>query len=175
MQDNAIPCITIQYHVVPCNTMQYHSIQCNTMQHQEIPCNTMQYNAIPCIIMQYHACLITADGAYHCPVGSIWPFLYCYIEQPTTMSTSHHLQSPTREADVLPLFWEFNSGDGVTCGASLWETVFLFLQFIGSSRFVTINCSLSYHCKFHREPKQSLQNKNKDWKPTKTQGKDCLK
>ena len=33
---------------------------------------------------------------------------------PTTMSTSHHLQSPTREADVLPLFWEFNSGDGVT-------------------------------------------------------------
>ena len=61
---------------------------------------------------------------------------------PTTMSTSHHLQSPTREADVLPLFWEFNSGDGVTCGASLWETVFLFLQFIGSFRFVTINCSL---------------------------------
>ena len=25
--------------------------------------------------MQYHACLITADRAYHCPVGSIWPFL----------------------------------------------------------------------------------------------------
>ena len=25
--------------------------------------------------MQYHACLITADGSYHCPVGSKWPFL----------------------------------------------------------------------------------------------------
>ena len=25
--------------------------------------------------MQYHASLITADGAYHCPVGSTWPFL----------------------------------------------------------------------------------------------------
>ena len=31
----------------------------------------MQYNAIPCYTMQYHASLITADGAYHCPVGSI--------------------------------------------------------------------------------------------------------
>ena len=26
--------------------------------------------------MQYHASLITADGAYHCPVGSIRPFFY---------------------------------------------------------------------------------------------------
>ena len=25
--------------------------------------------------MQFHASLITADGAYHCPVGSIRPFL----------------------------------------------------------------------------------------------------
>merc|ERR1711973_983590 len=31
----------------------------------------MQYHAIPCNTMQYHASLITADGAYHCPVGSI--------------------------------------------------------------------------------------------------------
>ena len=31
----------------------------------------MQYHAIPCNIMQYHGTLITADGAYHCPVGSI--------------------------------------------------------------------------------------------------------
>ena len=34
----------------------------------------MQYHAIPCNTMQYHACLITVDGAYHCPVGSIWLF-----------------------------------------------------------------------------------------------------
>ena len=31
----------------------------------------MQYHAIPCNTMQYHGTLITADGAYHCPVGSI--------------------------------------------------------------------------------------------------------
>ena len=31
----------------------------------------MQYYAIQCNTMQYHAPLITADGAYHCPVGSI--------------------------------------------------------------------------------------------------------
>merc|ERR1712047_238466 len=54
--------------------MQYHknhAIPCNTMQYHAIPCNTMQYNAIPCNTMQYHASLLTADGAYHCPVGSI--------------------------------------------------------------------------------------------------------
>merc|ERR1711873_303616 len=57
---------------IPCNTMQYHAIPCNTMQYHAIPCNSMRYNAIPCNTMQYHASLITADGAYHCPVGSIW-------------------------------------------------------------------------------------------------------
>ena len=31
----------------------------------------MQYHAIPCHTMEYHGTLITADGAYHCPVGSI--------------------------------------------------------------------------------------------------------
>ena len=31
----------------------------------------MQNNAIPCNTIQYHAPLTTADGAYHCPVGSI--------------------------------------------------------------------------------------------------------
>ena len=31
----------------------------------------MQYHAILCNTMQYHASLITADGAYHCPMGSI--------------------------------------------------------------------------------------------------------
>merc|ERR1711978_766633 len=51
--------------------MQYHAIQCNTMQYHAIPCNTMQYHAILCNTMQYHASLITANGAYHFPVGSI--------------------------------------------------------------------------------------------------------
>ena len=34
----------------------------------------MQYHAIPCNTMHRHTLFITADGAYHCPVGSIWPF-----------------------------------------------------------------------------------------------------
>ena len=39
----------------------------------------MQYYAIQCNTMQYHASLLTDDGTYHCPVGSImaiflfWP------------------------------------------------------------------------------------------------------
>ena len=57
------------------HTMQYNAIPCNTMQYHAIPCNTMQYHAIQCNTMQYHACFTTADGAYHCPDGSIWPFL----------------------------------------------------------------------------------------------------
>ena len=81
MQNHAIPCNTMQYHAIPCNTMQYNATQCNTMQYHAIPCNTMQYHAIlyntmqyhaiPCNTMQYHTSLKTADGAYHCPVGSI--------------------------------------------------------------------------------------------------------
>ena len=50
--------------------MQYHAIPCTTIQYQAIPCNTMQYHALLCNTMQYHALLITADGAYHYPVGS---------------------------------------------------------------------------------------------------------
>merc|ERR1712122_86322 len=99
MKYHAIPCNTMQYHAIPCNTMQYQAIPCNTMhgiawnimKYRAIPCNTMQYHAIPCNTMQYHAIqcndmlyhaiscntmqyhgtLMTADGAYHCPVGSI--------------------------------------------------------------------------------------------------------
>ena len=86
VQNNAIPCNTMQYHAIPCNIMQYHAMHCNTMQYHAIlnrtmqyhaiPCNTMQYHALQCNTMQYHAGLITADGAYNCPVGSIWPFFY---------------------------------------------------------------------------------------------------
>merc|ERR1711952_12644 len=71
MQYHAISCNTMQYHAIKCNTMQYHAIPSNTMQYNAIPCNTMHYQAILCNTKQYHASLITADGAYHCPVGSI--------------------------------------------------------------------------------------------------------
>ena len=75
----AKPCNTMQYNAIPCNTMQYLAIPavpCNTMQYHAIPYNTLQYYAIQCNTLQYHASLIKADGAYHCPVGSIWLFLY---------------------------------------------------------------------------------------------------
>ena len=74
MQNHAIPCKTMPYHAIPCNIMQYHAIPCNTMQYHAIPC-------IPCNSLQNHTSLITADGAYHCPVGSIMPFFdyWCYI------------------------------------------------------------------------------------------------
>ena len=36
----------------------------------------MQNYAIQCNTMQYHASLISADGAYHCPVGSIMAIFY---------------------------------------------------------------------------------------------------
>merc|ERR1711902_364487 len=51
--------------------MQYNAMTCYAMQYLAIQCNTMQYHAIPCNTMQYHGTLKTADGAYHCPVGSI--------------------------------------------------------------------------------------------------------
>ena len=64
--------------------MQYHVVPCNTVQYSEIPCNTMQYHTIPCNTMQYHASLITADGAYHCPVGSIMAiFILIVIPSPS--------------------------------------------------------------------------------------------
>ena len=49
------------------------------MHYHAIPFNTMQYYAIQCNTMQYHSSLISADGAYHCPVGSIWPFFHFEI------------------------------------------------------------------------------------------------
>ena len=46
------------------------------MEYHAIPCNTMHYHAIPCITMHKHVSLITADGAYHCPVGSIMAMFF---------------------------------------------------------------------------------------------------
>ena len=81
MQSHAIPCNTMQYHAKPCKTMKYHAIPCNTMQYHAIPCNTMQYYAIQCNTTQYHASLITVDGAYLCPVGSILAIFYIFACQ----------------------------------------------------------------------------------------------
>ena len=78
MQYRAIPYITLQYHSIPFNTTHWHtlnSIQYNTIQYHTKSCNTMQYHAISCNTMQYYASLISADGAYLRPVGSMMAFL----------------------------------------------------------------------------------------------------
>ena len=90
MQYHAIPCNTMQYHAIPCNTMQYHAIPCTIMQYHAIQCNTMQYYAIQCNTMQYHASVITADGAYHCPVGSIIAIFYLFFYQITGLWPGKH-------------------------------------------------------------------------------------
>ena len=56
-----------------------------------------QYHAIPCNTMQYHASLITADGAYHCPAGSIWLFL-----NPTRRSSFANTVQPHWTQDLTP-------------------------------------------------------------------------
>merc|ERR1712081_35747 len=88
--------------------MQYHAISCNTMQYHAIPCNTMQYNAIPCNTMQYHAPLITADGAYHCPVGSIMAIFSSVrssYSHPNLLLIHHH--HPTFSDHTGPQHWTF--------------------------------------------------------------------
>ena len=48
----------------------YCSIQCN----MQYTLHFTMHSTIHCIIS---ASLITTDRAYHCPVGSVWPFLKC--------------------------------------------------------------------------------------------------
>ena len=119
MQYHAIPCITMHFYIIQCNTMQYHAIQwntlqchaipCNIMQYHAIPCNTMQYHAIPCNTMQYHASLITADGAFHCPVGSIMAiFLFTTTESAQNSFDHKKLCQFGDSRIILFRIWMFN-------------------------------------------------------------------
>ena len=57
----------------------------------------MQYHAIPCNTMQYHGTLITADGAYHCPVGSIMAIFFLSIIE-IYLSNIHHQELNTNKS-----------------------------------------------------------------------------
>ena len=76
---SARQCKIVQDSARQCKIVQDSARQCNIVQDSAIPCNTMQYHAIPSNTIQYHASLTTADGAYHCPVGSIRPFFFLYL------------------------------------------------------------------------------------------------
>ena len=53
----------------------YSGILWHNLANSGIIWHTLAYSDFHCIIS---ASLITDDGAYHCPVGSIWPFFYIY-------------------------------------------------------------------------------------------------
>ena len=74
----------------------YHAITCNTIQYHELPCNTMQY----------HAPLITADGAYHCPVVSIRTFFHHSHMSLVVLSL---LKKQKNFQSILLLFFFFSS------------------------------------------------------------------
>ena len=59
----------------------------------------MQYHAMLCNTLQYHASLITADGAYQCPVGSIMA-----IFSSVRSSNSHPDLLLTQQHHHHPLF-----------------------------------------------------------------------
>ena len=92
MQDSAIQCKTVQYSARQSTTVQDSALQCKTVQYSARQCkavilwrnlarlwHTLAYSGILWHALTYSdiisASLITADGAYHCPVGSIWLFL----------------------------------------------------------------------------------------------------
>ena len=111
VQYHALSCNTMQYHALSCNTMQYHAIPCilfNTMQYHAILYKTMQYYAIQCTTMQYHASLITADGAYHCPVGSVMAIFFADMRY--LRHSARLLLEPTAKWNTCTGKWLFKPG-----------------------------------------------------------------
>ena len=74
---------TLAYSCILWHTLAYSGIQWHTLAHSGILLHTMAYS---CILLHTLACsgillhnqciILTVDGAYHCPVGSIWLFFY---------------------------------------------------------------------------------------------------
>ena len=70
---------TLTYSGILWHTLAYSGIHWHTLAYSGILSHTLAYSGILWHALAYsgiiNASLITADGAYHCPVGSIWPFL----------------------------------------------------------------------------------------------------
>ena len=81
---------TLEYSGILWHTLAYSSILWHTLAYTDILWHTLAYSCILWHTLAYSgilwhalaysgiisASLITADGAYHSPVGSIWPFFY---------------------------------------------------------------------------------------------------
>ena len=71
--------MTLGYSGILWHTLAYSGILWHTLAYSGILWHTLAYSGILWHALAYsgiiNASLITADGAYHCPVGSIWPFL----------------------------------------------------------------------------------------------------
>merc|ERR1712240_843807 len=63
---------TLAYFGILWHILAYSGILWHTLAYSGIFWHTLAYSGIQCIIS---ASLMTADRAYHCPVGSIWLFL----------------------------------------------------------------------------------------------------
>merc|ERR1711873_108048 len=70
---------TLAYSGILWHTLAYSGILYNTLAYSGILWHTLAYSGILFHTLAYsgicNASLETADGAYHCPVGSIWLFL----------------------------------------------------------------------------------------------------
>merc|ERR1711978_866976 len=78
---------TLAYSGILWHTLPYSGMFWHTLAYSGILWHTLAYSGIQCIIS---ASLITADGAYHCPVGSIWLFFISYSF--SKAGTQYHAQ-----------------------------------------------------------------------------------
>merc|ERR1711973_382836 len=71
-QDSGILWYTLTYSGILWHTLTYPGMLWHTLTYSGILWHTLAYSGI----LWHNQCIfLTADGAYHCPVGSIWPFL----------------------------------------------------------------------------------------------------
>ena len=108
------------------------------MQYHATPCNTMQYHAIPCNTMQYHASLITADGAYHCPVGSI---MAIFISMPIPSFNLRYCQVLFMLTELIKVTIESHPSHFISCNLAYLQHK-LSTGWTNYSRWLITSCQL---------------------------------
>ena len=81
---------TLTYSCILLHTLAYFGILWLALTYSGLLWHTLAYSGILWHALAYsgiiNASSITADGAYHCPVGSIWPFLCASVLKCSTRS-----------------------------------------------------------------------------------------